>query len=174
MKLSSNNRRLSSQFEKAYNLYADAIFRHCYLRIGDREAAKDLMQEAFMKTWEYLSKGNDIDDVRPFLYRTAHNCLIDSARKIKRRKTNSLEDMQESGFDIEGEDGGEWQMLLDAQSVVETFQKVREPYRSVLIMRYVDGLKPNDISKLLDIPANTVSVRINRGINQLKTFLKDG
>jgi RNA polymerase sigma-70 factor (ECF subfamily) len=73
MKLSSANKQLQKEFEKAYDLYADAIFRHCYLRVSDRELAKDLMQETFMKTWEYLASGKDIDDVRPFLYRTALN-----------------------------------------------------------------------------------------------------
>ena len=57
MKLSSSSAQLQKEFEKAYDLYADAIFRHCYLRVSDRELAKDLMQEAFMKTWEYLASG---------------------------------------------------------------------------------------------------------------------
>ena len=174
MKLSSANKQLQKEFEKAYDLYADAIFRHCYLRVSDRELAKDLMQETFMKTWEYLASGKDIDDVRPFLYRTALNCIIDNARKVKRRPTNSLEDMQEGGFDVSGESGKDWGTLLDAKAVVEVFQKVREPYRTVLVLRFVDELKPNEIAKMLGISANVVSVRLTRGLDKLRKLIPDG
>lgn len=174
MKLSSSNKQLQKEFEKAYDLYADAIFRHCILRISDRELAKDLMQEAFMKTWQYLVSGHDIDDVRPFLYRTAHNCLIDHVRKQKKRQTDSLESLQEDGFDIADENGKDWAMVIDAKAVVEVFQKVKEPYRTVLVLRYVDEMKPAEIATMLNIPPNTVSVRITRGLEKLRKLLPDG
>lgn len=37
------------EFMKAHDAYADALFRHCYFRLYDRERAKDLVQDAFMK-----------------------------------------------------------------------------------------------------------------------------
>ena len=174
MKLSSSNAQLQKEFEKAYDLYADAIFRHCFLRVSDRELAKDLMQEAFMKTWEYLASGHDIQDIRPFLYRTAHNCVIDHVRKQKKRRTDSLESLQEEWFDVAGENGKDWATILDAKAVVEIFQKVREPYRTVLVLRYVDEMQPSEIAEMLHISANAVSVRITRGLEKLRMLLPDG
>ncbi len=174
MKLSPSSKHSHKEFEKAYNLYADAIFRHCYLRVSDRELAKDLMQETFMKVLKYLADGNVIDDVRPFLYRTALNCIIDHARKSKRRPTSSLEDMQEKGFDVAGESGKDWNDVLDAKAVVNIFQKIKEPYRAVLILRFVDDLKPAEIAKTLGVSANTVSVRLTRGLEKLRKLLPDG
>ena len=74
----------------------DAIFRHCYFRVFDRERARDLVQETFLKTWEYLTRGHDIENIRAFLYRVATNLIIDDSR---RKKEISLEQLSESGFD---------------------------------------------------------------------------
>src|SRR3989344_9327840 len=89
-------------FAEAYEQYANEIFRHCYYRAHDRERALELMQETFMRTWEYIAAGHDIDNVRAFLYRSASNLVINDARRKKLRKEESLEQMQEeTGFDIE-------------------------------------------------------------------------
>ena len=45
------------EFLRAYEEFADAIFRHCYFRISDREVAKDLTQETFTRTWKYIVDG---------------------------------------------------------------------------------------------------------------------
>lgn len=174
MKISPSDKQHQKEFEKAYNLYADAIFRHCYLRVSDRELAKDLMQDTFMKALKYLVSGNVIDDVRPFLYRTALNCIIDHERKRKRRPTSSLEDMQEKGFDVAGENGEDWKAAIDAKSVVDIFQKIKEPYREILVLRFVDELKPAEIAKMLGVSANIVSVRLTRGLEKLRKILPNG
>lgn len=162
---------LEEQFSQAYDDYADAIFRHCYFRVRDRDLAIDLMQEAFMKTWEYLSKGNKVDNLRAFLYRTANNLIIDYARRAKLRQEDSLEDMQEEGFDVSGEDGRDISTKLDAKHIVEVLQQVEEPYRTAVIMRYIDELDPKEIAKALGISANVASVRINRGLKKLESLV---
>lgn len=42
------------QFINAYNEYSDEIFRYCFYRVYDREKARELSQETFMKVWKYL------------------------------------------------------------------------------------------------------------------------
>ncbi len=160
-----------ADFATAYDTYADAIFRHCCYRCFDRERAKELMQDAFMKAWDYLVSGKDIDNVQAFLYRTANNLLIDEARRAKKRKVESFEDKQEQGFDIEGEDGRNRGRLFDAKIVVQVLHELEEPYRTAIIMRYIDELSPKEIAELLNESANVVSVRLNRGMKMLKTIL---
>jgi DNA-directed RNA polymerase specialized sigma24 family protein len=48
---------MEEQFLQAYEEYADAIFRHCAMRISDRERGKELMQETFLKAWESVRRG---------------------------------------------------------------------------------------------------------------------
>lgn len=162
-----------AEFAEAYETYADAIFRHCAYRCFDRERGKELMQEVFMKAWDYLASGNDIDNVQAFLYRTANNLIIDDARRAKKRTVVSYEDMAEEGFDIEGEDGREQGQIFDAQEVAKVLLQLEEPYRTALVLRFIDELKPREIADAIGESPNTVSVRINRGMKMLKDILSD-
>lgn len=171
MKLKHGSKRLRDEYKKAYDRFSDEIFRHCYLRVSDRELANDLVQEAYIRVWEYLSKGKDIDDVRPFLYRTAHNLIIDYVRKKKGKTVVSLEDMIESGHDLEDKNNKDMNAIIDAHEVMSMFNMIEEPYRTVLIMRYVDDMKPSEISEVLGISANSVSVRLNRAVKQLRSVI---
>ena len=156
---------------QAFDEFSDAIFRHCAYRCFDRERAKELMQEVFMKAWDYLVSGKDIDNVQAFLYRVANNLLIDEARRQKKRTGVSFEDMQEEGFDIEGEDGRDNATVFDAKAVAQVLYELEEPYRTAMILRYIDELSPKELASVLNETANTISVRLNRGMKMLRTIL---
>ena len=166
-----NSPQADADFADAYEKYADAIFRHCAYRCFDRERAKELMQETFIKAWDYLVSGKNIDNVQAFLYKTANNLLIDESRRAKKRTIVSFEDMVEGGFDLPGEDGRDQNRIFDAKAVAEVLHEIDEPYRTALILRYIDDLQPREIAELLSESANVVSVRLNRGLKMLRNIL---
>ncbi len=161
---------------EAFDLYADALFRHAYFRVSDREKAKDLVSDAFMKTWDYLHKGNTVDDFRPFLYRTINRLIIDEYRKKKTESLDALledEHVPSGAFEelIEGSlEKLEWE--LDAKQVPELLSAMPEAYREVVVMRYLDGLMPAEIADMLGESVNTVSVRIHRGMQWLARYVE--
>lgn len=157
------------EFIKAYDAYADAIFRHCYFRVFDRERAREMMQETFTRSWDYMVKGGTIAQLRSFLYMTANHLIIDHARK---RKEASLETMQEHGFEPSHNEQELRETEIDAQNIIGVLNQLDEKYRDVILMRYHDGLKPKEIARILNETVNVVSVRINRGIKQLRALLK--
>jgi len=126
MPQSSQERR----FTRAYDLYADLIFRHCYFRIGDREKGKELMQDAFLKTWEYIAKGNEVEDMRAFLYRTANNLIVDLYRRKSKRQEESFEDLREKGFDVASSERAERETEagFTSDEVASVLGKIEEPY----------------------------------------------
>jgi RNA polymerase sigma-70 factor (ECF subfamily) len=163
---------LERLFLKAYDDYADAIFRHIALRLGDREQARELMQDTYMKAWEYLSGGKSVQNMRAFLYRVANNLIIDTARRRKLRTVQSLEEMrEEQGFDPPAEEDNSAKTNIDAERVLPVLQSIDESLRTPLVMRYVDGFSPSEIAELLGISANVVSVRIHRGMEALRSRL---
>src|SRR3989344_4975700 len=91
---------LKREVAKAYDDFADAIFRHCYFRLSNRERAKELMQETFMRVWGYIERGNTIEftKIKPFLYKTASNLIIDEYRRNKNEV--SLDRLREDGFEV--------------------------------------------------------------------------
>ncbi len=163
---------MEQRFLSAYDDYADAIFRHCALRLCDRELGKELMQETFLRAWESIAKGTTVLQLRPFLYKIANNLIIDHARRRKLRHEESLETLQEEkGFDIPDREPSP-ERATESSLVLSTLQKLDEPYRSAVIMRYVDDLPPKGMAKLLGVSPNVVSVRIHRGLKQLTSLLR--
>ena len=163
---------MEKQFLDAYEKYADAIFRHCSLRLSDKELAQDLTQEAFTRTWNYITEGSEIRNFRAFLYRVANNLIVDAYRK---KKTISLDALQEKGVQIRHHKAeGEIQTHTEVNDVLEFIQKLDEKYREVVVMRYVDELSPKEIAEILDETENAVSVRIHRGLQKVRELLNQG
>ncbi|TSC79220.1 MAG: RNA polymerase sigma-70 factor, ECF subfamily [Candidatus Peregrinibacteria bacterium Gr01-1014_25] len=158
-----------SAFLAAYEEHADAIFRHCAFRLFNRERAKELMQDTFCKAWEYIAKGNDIDNVKAFLYRTADNLIVDEVRRRERRPETSLEDLMESGWEPPADDTQSPQDATELSRIRDALTQVEEPYRSALVMRYVDGLSPAEIAEMTGESPNTISVRLHRGLKSLRS-----
>lgn len=158
-------------FFDAYEAYADAIFRHCYFRVHDRELAKDLMQETYTRTWQEIRNGKAPEQIRPFLYRVATNLIIDYYRK---KKTYSLENLQETyGFDPAVDKTDEIIDSLDAKRALEFLPQLSESYRSVLVMRYVDDMSPKEIAGITGETENTVSVHIHRAAQKLRSCMEN-
>jgi len=155
-------------FLEAFDQHADALYRHCYFRVSDPETARDIVSETFTKTWDYLVKGNTIENMRPFLYRTLNHLIIDEYRRKSAESLDALLDeheVPESAFEelVEGS-RDDIEFALDARQVHELVRSMPAQYRDVVVMRYFDGLPPAEIAELTQQPVNTVSVRIHRGL----------
>jgi len=166
------------ELQDAFEAYNDELFRHCALRLRDRDRAVEITQECFLRTWDYMQKGNEIEQMRPFLYRTLRHLIIDEYRK---KKSVSLERI------VEGTDGDVEDLLppdesntfeaaverFDGVRVLEALTRLDEPYRESVTMRYVDGLSPQEIAKITGESENVISVRVHRGLKKLKDMLTE-
>lgn len=168
-------------FTTAYEENADALFRHCYFRISNRERAIELVQEACMKTWDQVVQGKQIENHRAFLYRVLNNLIIDEYRK---KKSTSLDALLEKDSVSEGHfeelyEGGvdDAAARIDVAFQVEDLRvalgKLPDNYRRVVVMRFIDELRPQEIAEALGESENAVSVRINRGVKKLQQLLHD-
>lgn len=172
-------KEVTRAFEDAYTRYSDELFRHCYLRISDRDRALEITQDAFLRTWDYIEKGHEVLELRAFLYRTLKNLIIDEYRKAK---SQSLEQL------VEGTEGGSVETLLppdetntleaavnrfEGKRALEALDGLPDAYREVLLLRYVEGLSPKEIAEELDENENAVSVRVHRGLKKLRELLEE-
>lgn len=161
---------LEQEFLAAYDDYSDAIFRHCYYRVFDRERGKDLMQETFMRAWQYLQKGENVLNMRAFLYRIANNLIVDESRK---KKEASLDKLQDEGFDPGIDETQKMHNRIEHSRVVDSMRDLDDSYRDILVLRYMKDLSPSEIANATGESANTVSVRIYRGLKQLRSMLAE-
>lgn len=160
----------NDDLERLFAEYADAIFRYVVLQVGDRDLAKDLTQDAFIKFWQCLERGDEIEHERALLYKIAGNLTIDFFRK---KKSVSLDMLLEEGFEPGVDQTENMQTKIEFKRAVTLLHELPETYRQVLTLRYIEGLEPADIAEVLGENANAVSVRIHRGLKQLESLMKN-
>ncbi|HLC44573.1 MAG TPA: sigma-70 family RNA polymerase sigma factor [Patescibacteria group bacterium] len=157
-------------FLQAFDQLSDGIFRYCYFRVYDRETALDLVQETFMKTWQHMAAGHEVRNLKAFVYQVAKNSVIDYFRS---KKALSLEELQEqNGFDPGLDSREQLSAQIDAGFILKLLEKVEEPYRTAVYLRYTEDLSPQEIAEITGETANVVSVRIHRGLEYLRTIVK--
>jgi RNA polymerase sigma-70 factor (ECF subfamily) len=166
------HKNYEERFLKAFEEYSDALFRHAFLRISDRERAIDIVHDAYTKVWSYVRSGNEVESFRPFLYKVLNNLIIDEYRKTKESSLDAL-------LEADGVDEGTFEDLtsnsveslaatLDGKKAFELLDELPDTYREVIILRFVDDLGPKEIATLIEESENVVSVRIHRGLRLLR------
>lgn len=164
------------RFLKAFEEYSDALFRHAAMRISDRERSIDIVHDTFTKVWTYVRNGHDIENYRPFLYKVLNNLIIDEYRKQKEASLDALlerDGVDEGSFPELSESSVEaLAATIDGKQAFELIGKLPDVYREVLIMRFVDGLGPREMSTLIEESENVISVRIHRGLKMLRDIIE--
>jgi RNA polymerase sigma-70 factor, ECF subfamily len=157
------------EFLKAYDELSDALFQHCYYRVSNREIAKDLIQEAFVKTWEYIVSDKEIKNLKAFLYRVTNNLIIDYYRK---KKEISLDNLREDGFDVSADDEERVRAGAEVERSLHLLNKLEDKYKEIIILRFVDGLSPTEIGEITGQTENAVSVSTNRALKKFRELLE--
>jgi RNA polymerase sigma-70 factor (ECF subfamily) len=155
-------------FLDCYESSADAVYRHAYWKTSDPELARDITQESYLRAWNALSEGKQIENLKAFIFRTATNLIIDHYRK---KKMLSLDTLAESGFDP-GEEDTAVLGTAEAREALAAVAALEEPYRETLLLRYATGLDIREIAAIAGESENAISVRIHRGLEKLRTILK--
>jgi len=165
---------IRSELNTAFELYTDELFRHSFFRLSNRDLALDTVQECFLRVWRYVQKGGKIENMRAFLFRTLHNLIVDEYRKTKTSSLDELlegEDSQQQEASLLHEDTNELEAAMnrfDARQVLPVLKELPDLYSEVLMLRYVEGLSPKEISSIIGESENVVSVRIFRAIRKMK------
>jgi RNA polymerase sigma-70 factor (ECF subfamily) len=169
-----NSTSIKRVFENCYETEADSIYRFCLIRVSNQEQAKDLTQEAFTRMWQSMHKGVKILNTRAFLFAVAHHLIIDWYRK---KKAISIEENEEYGTGLcdylSNESYLDIESRAEARHLIDMLQKIRPPNRQAVYLRFVEDLPPQEISKILRISTDAVSVRISRGLNELRTLVNN-
>jgi len=158
--------------------YQHRLLRYLLHLTGNRAVAEDLFQEVWVRV---LEKGHQYDGRNRFvtwLMSIGHNVAIDYLRK---RNPASLDEMRDpdEGVPFEPPDTrpSPFEEAAERQQqemLSEALERVPPLFREVLVLRFQEQMKLEEIARLVRIPVATVKTRIYRGVNALRPLLKGG
>ena len=172
-------RKKPEAFGRLFEEYYPKILRYTICRTGNAEAARDITSETFFKALKNLWKFRWIGcSFSSWLYRIAGNTVIDYFRSKKFEPVSLEAAIEEGGLpelssrrDLE-EEIMEAQERLDAArdlaDIRKFILKLPPHYQEVLVLRYMDGHKVEEIAGILGKKAGTIKSLISRGISMLK------
>lgn len=154
-------------FAELYEHFADKIFRFIYFKVNDKELAQDLTAEVFLRIWKQLRDPKvSIERIRPFLFVTARNLVIDHYRsKAKMPQV----DLEQAGEVSEPADLRErFSIQEDAQFILQVIKRLKQSYQEILLLRHVEELSLKEIASVIDKTPVAARVLLHRANHALK------
>lgn len=159
----------TEEFLSTYDECADSIFRLCYGKTSNREEAKDMTQEAFARVWDRLDRQQEeIENMRAFLYAVARNLIKDY---YKKKKPVLERDLPEGTFQELPADEPAAGLSAESELILRAMKDLADPYREALTLHLVEGFAIREVADLLGERPNTISVRVKRGLEKVRTAL---
>jgi RNA polymerase sigma-70 factor (ECF subfamily) len=147
--------------------YQNRILKLAYDFLGDFEQAKDAAQEIFMKAFNKVHTFEARSSFPTWINKIAVNTCLDIQRQQKRRPIHEQLSKQSA------EQTSPTQ-ALESRDLLETALKdLSEKQKTVLILRYFQGMTVLEISEILEIAENTVRIHIYRAMNKLRQKLRE-
>lgn len=156
--------------EQLFRRHWRDLHRAALLITGDRAAAEDIAQEAFLAALRALPRFDVRRPLRPWLHRIAVNRSIDWSRaRSLRREVIGAQPDDLAGHTQDGE--GDRKPVL-SEPVVAALLQLGVEQRAVVVLRHVLEFTPGEISVVLDLPRGTVNSRLRRGLDLVGELLE--
>ena len=169
----------STSPDRWVNQYADALFRYAIVRVNDREAARDLVQETFLSALQNLASFKGESSEKTWLTAILKNKIIDRYRRAATSMV-ALSDPADAAeldqfFDEEGEwkssaGPSDWSASPHEQYRSKEFHEIlrkclatlKAQWRSIFTLKYLEEMDSEDICKELGISASNYWVIMHR------------
>ena len=178
----------SDAFDELVVRYQDRVFNTLARMCGSTQEAEDLAQETFLKAFRALASFRQGSKFYTWLFRIAVNTGFSRRRQEVRRKSREGARL-DGGSGKSGDDDLSLEAVIpdrkdtDPAALMEQEQirirvragleEIDEDYRSILVLRDVEGMDYETIAETLDITIAAVKSRLHRARQELARILKD-
>lgn len=153
-----------------YDDHATAIYSYLVRRVGDVGLAEDMTGQVFLKLLEAIHNERQWDfSVVAWLYRIAHNLVVDHYRRQGRRQHIELEEWVES--DDEAPDASAERQLL-VERVRAAMSDLTDEQALVILLRYGDGLSNREIAVKMGKTEGAIKALQHRGLLALRRLIE--
>ncbi|MCK9476817.1 MAG: sigma-70 family RNA polymerase sigma factor [Candidatus Muirbacterium halophilum] len=161
-------------FEEIVNEYKRPLFIFLYRFCFNDSLCEEIIQQTFIKAFRFLDKVDCEKGLKNWLYQIARNTFYDTIKKEKRNNDVAMEDVE---FFLASSDiSPECEVINKGQInvVIKVLYELPDKYREIMILRHLEEKTYEEISEILDIPVNTVKIRIFRAREKMRIRLEEG
>lgn len=151
-----------AEYNKCVSTHADALYRFVLKNLGDTDAAHDIVQDCFLKTWERIDEVR-AETAKSYLFTMAYRATIDVFRRDKKHKDIDLINPDLFKHSPISSDLGD---LLE-----EALKKLPATQRSLIMLRDYEGYSYEEIAQIAEISQDQVKVYLFRARASLKKYL---
>jgi len=160
-------------FSQLYDLFIDQIFRYVFYRVKSTDA-EDLVEIVFLKVWENIDKYKvkKKNSFSAWLYRIAHNLVVDYYRSKKDRDYNEL------SIDIPTQDREHnsirmAERSLDKENLKNAMKNLKQSYQDIILYKFINELTNTEIAQILDKSEGSLRILQHRALKALKKEMID-
>jgi len=182
-------KRVKTGDQRAFKLLVERYQRKIYAvalgMVKDKEEALDVSQEAFVKVYKYLDHFKGDSSFYTWLYRITVNICIDALRKKQALRGEQVELDEAVKMDTAEANIGALGSRLGtnpqksalrkelAEKIQQALETVPEKHRAILLLREVEGMSYEDLSRTLQIPKGTVMSRLFHARTKVQKILSE-
>ncbi len=158
-------------FTEIVNRYSGMVARTVKGMIGENAGAEDIGQEVFIKLYYSLRHFRGDSKLSTYIHRIAVNLTLNELKKNKRANSSTTDSDLES-LKVMQVSGDDQISRNETKELVEKALQLLEPkYRSVIVMRMLQGYDTKETAEALGLPIGTVLSRLSRAQEQMRKIL---
>lgn len=165
------NKTLNSYEEETFltliNSNQEKLYRIAYSYVKNKDDALDIVQEAVYKAYISYNKLKDKKYQETWLVRILINTALDSLKKKKKVVNLDLSTIENITIDDNSDD------INKKLDIEDALNSLNEKQRTVIVLKYFEDMKFDDIAKVLDCPISTVKSTLYRALKIMKINLKE-
>jgi RNA polymerase sigma-70 factor (ECF subfamily) len=155
-----------------YERHAPAICRYLYAHLPERMDAEDLTGEVFLRTWQsltsYQARGTPF---LAFLFRVAHNALIDHYRRKGQNDQQPIAELEEVLKDANPGPVEVTSAKMEHEDLLSVMAKLHKDYQTVLVLRFLSELSPEETAQVMGRSPGSIRVLQHRALEALRKQL---
>lgn len=159
-----------AQFEKLFKNNFESLTNVAYAVVKDKDQAKDIVQQVFVKFWDKRNTVDIEDNIRSYLKRATINTALNYIEREK--KIRFEEDLQTFNIFDESDVNREKNIIEMEQAVRKAVARLPEKCQVVFSLSRYEGMTNQEIADYLEVSIKAVEKHISRALKDLRTDLK--
>jgi len=160
----------AQSFGELIKLHKEYLYRTAFLYMKNEDMALEVFQEAVVQGLVSIKTLKNPEYFRAWMTKILYNCAMEMYRKSSKTVSYDELEMNERNM-AEGEFGLSREEKMDLHNAVNMLE---EPYKSLVVQKYFEGLKIAEIAEQAQKPEGTVKCELSRARKQLRCILKEG